>query len=213
LIFNAFLYKLSYKTIKNMMTQTLSSIAIVSAFFTPFSGLFSPAKSLGPEMADEPPGTMPVEVRAYTKEEDKDEVEWLARIIYSETKVESEMYLIGWVARNRVETNYRGATYREVALSSNQFSGLNKGDVFYHHNISLGYNDIINSVWKRALSIAEEIYYAPEYKRPFPETVRHFYSPIVRRAPSWADESKLYHSVSGSVSDLPPRFAFYIGVK
>ncbi|WP_240332831.1 hypothetical protein [Salinibacter ruber] len=43
---------------------------------------------------------------------------WLARAIYSETKLPHEQELVAWVVRNRVETAYRGRrTYRAVAGS------------------------------------------------------------------------------------------------
>lgn len=144
---------------------------------------------------------------------DKNEILWLARIIYSETKIPSEMRLIGWVARNRVETNYFGSSYESIAKSPNQFSGLNRYDIEFKNNMSLGYEDTLNNSWRLSLMIAEEIYYADESARPFPVNIRHFYSPIsVRNAPSWAD-GKIPYSIIKNQNDIRPRFAFYAGVK
>lgn len=144
----------------------------------------------------------------------REEILWLARIIYSETKVEEEMILIAWVARNRKDTGYRGdLTYETVAKSRYQFSGLNSFDPEYYTNINLGYKDTSNKSWVMALDIAEKIYYANNTDRPFPQTVRHFYSPkSVVNTPSWADTKQLYYSVPGK-SGEPMRFAFYNKVK
>ncbi len=50
---------------------------------------------------------------------------WLARAIYSETKLPHEQELVAWVVRNRVETAYRGRrTYRAVVLDPYQFSAF-----------------------------------------------------------------------------------------
>ena len=143
----------------------------------------------------------------------ENEILWLARIMYSETKVSYEMRLIGWVVRNRVETGFRGDTYRDVAQSPGQFSGLNPHDTEYKNNVSLGYGDTKNLAWRQALVIAEEVYYAPAKARPLPLAVRHFYSPkAVFRAPSWADNKMPYHTIQSSPG-LPARFAFYSDIQ
>jgi len=161
--------------------------------------------------SDAPPTKLVQEVSDVN---DRSEILWLARIIYSETKVSEEMKLIAWVARNRKDTAYRGdKTYESVAKSKNQFSGLNTYDPEYKNNVSLEYSDTANKSWNKALEIAEEVYYANEPKRPFPITVRHFYSPkSVTKTPSWAENSELYYSVPGEYGE-PLRFAFYNGVK
>lgn len=47
----------------------------------------------------------------------EDEILWLARTIFSETKRPHEQELVAWVVRNRVETGYRGnATYEAAVL-------------------------------------------------------------------------------------------------
>jgi len=143
---------------------------------------------------------------------DKEEILWLARIMYSETKRAEEQVLIGWVARNRVETGFQGATYKEVALRSGQFSGLNTSDQNYRHNISRSFTSEGES-WGTALRAAEAIYTAPFALRPFPQTVRHFYSPqSLKVGPGWSADISAVHKVidneTGSV-----RFAFYDGVK
>lgn len=143
---------------------------------------------------------------------EKNEILWLARLIYSETKIPYEMRLIGWVARNRVDTGFRGNTYQQVAQSPGQFSGLNPSDPEYTTNVFLRYDDTKNAAWRQALAIAEEIYYAPGKARPFPQTVRHFYSPLAVRAPSWARETEPYHTVA-SAPDRPARFAFYSDIQ
>lgn len=143
---------------------------------------------------------------------DKQEILWLARVIYSETKRENEQVLVAWIVRNRVETGFRGDTYEEVAKSPSQFSGLNSKDSNYWHNISRDY-DSGGGKWKKALSIAEAVYYADNSLRPFPETVRHFYSPKgVSVDPGWSADKKPVLLIKDSDSKNL-RFAFYDSVK
>ncbi len=144
--------------------------------------------------------------------DDEEEVLWLARIIFSETKFANEMRLVGWVVRNRVEAEYRGATYKEVARSPYQFSGLNPSDAQYTINVALGY-EIKNESWEQALTIAKEIYFAKESRRPFGRDVLHFYSPVsATGTPEWVDSGTLDYVVRGAKTSIP-RFAFYSGVR
>ena len=143
---------------------------------------------------------------------DKSEILWLARVIFSETKDEDEMRLVGWVVRNRVEAGYRGDTYKKVALSANQFSGLNPKDEQYPININMGY-DSTNKKWMKALAIADEIYFADDNERPFSSDVKHFYSPMsVTKTPKWTTSGELDYEIPGT-DGKPARFVFYSGVK
>jgi hypothetical protein len=143
---------------------------------------------------------------------ERDEILWLARILYSETKISKEMELVAWVVKNRVESKYTGSTYEEVAKSKYQFSGLNDFDKQYKKNISMNYGDR-NPAWKNALDIANEVYYADDSKRPFPSSVKHFYSPVsVYKKPNWALGKNPYY-VTRLNSGYPVRFAFYNGVR
>ena len=154
----------------------------------------------------------PVEITIVSEEivsspQESEEILWLARVIYSETKNEDEMRLIAWVVRNRVENDYWGdTTYRSVVTRKNQFSGLNSYDSQYEHNISLTYEDKYK-VWRKALVVATEIYHANENVRPFDKNVQHFYSPHVVATPDWANEDKHAFSTHSNT------FAFYKGVK
>jgi hypothetical protein len=148
--------------------------------------------------------------RSLIPSSDSEEILWLARILYSETKDAHEMKRIAWVVRNRVETNFRGSTYEEVALAKNQFSGLHKSDPHYRHNISRTYTSK-QIAWLEALSVAEEVFYAPDSARPFPVTVRHFYSPVAVSAPGWVEDGELHHEVIDLKGNV--RFAFYDGVR
>ncbi len=150
--------------------------------------------------------------QSIVKVSDKEEVLWLARIIFSETKFADEMRLVGWVVRNRVEAEYRGTTYKEVARSPYQFSGLNPSDAQYTINVALGYK-IENESWQKALVIAKEIYFAEESKRPFAKNILHFYSPVsASGTPTWVNSGTLDYVVRDTKSNTP-RFAFYSGVQ
>jgi hypothetical protein len=141
---------------------------------------------------------------------EKEEILWLARVIFSETKDVDEMEQIAWVVRNRVEDGRWGYSYKEVALSPSQFSGLNSWDAQYHININLDH-DTNNSIWQKALVIAEEVYNANCSDRILCSSVKHFYSPDVVKTPSWAKNKKpvliTYNNVGRQT------FKFYAGVR
>jgi hypothetical protein len=142
------------------------------------------------------------------------EILWLARIIYSETKEANEQVLVAWVARNRVETAFRGAnTYHEVATAKRQFSGLNSSDAQYLHNISRSYESSGES-WDSALKVAEAVYHSPGFLRPLSKTVRHFYSPrSTNIAPEWSADHKPVLVIKDYSKGKSVRFAFYDGIK
>lgn len=138
-----------------------------------------------------------------------DEVVWLARCIYSESDRAHEQELVAWVVRNRVETHYRGTTYRQVVLEANQFSAFNAPSKRRQHILNLDHQSSLRP-WRRALKIALDVYQAPGSRRPFPKTVRHFYSPVSMaggRAPHWADGDKALASARLGVDRR--RFIFF----
>lgn len=145
--------------------------------------------------------------------ETETEILWLARTIFSETKRTDEMRLVGWVIRNRVDTEYRGdSTYEDVVKSKHQFSGITPGTKYYDFISSLSYGDPYPA-WQDALAVARDIYHAPESARPLPTHVRHFYSPIsVNRTPVWTTDGTVHTVISDNAGD-PARFAFYAGVR
>jgi hypothetical protein len=144
--------------------------------------------------------------------QDKQEILWLARIIYSETKRPNEQRLIAWVVRNRVDTGYTGRTYESVANHASQFSGLHPYDSRYEHNMSRFWASQGKS-WRSALRIAKSVYFAPESERPFAKTTRHFYSPIsVYDKPAWAYGREAVRVIE-SRRHPEPRFAFYSRVR
>lgn len=139
----------------------------------------------------------------------QEDVLWLARVIYSETKRPHEQELVAWVVRNRVETNYRGeASYREVVLDPYQFSAFNRGSAKRAHYSSLTWSSMAPG-FQRALSIARQVAYAPASRRPFSETTRHFFSRrsmVGGATPAWARGMR---PVALDRSIEPDRFRFY----
>jgi hypothetical protein len=141
-----------------------------------------------------------------------DEVVWLARCIYSESDRPHEQRLVAWVVRNRVETGYRGRTYRDVILETRQFSAFNAPSPRRARILNLTPASTFGP-WRTALQIALDVYEAPAAERPFPQTVRHFYSPISMRgalAPHWADSGTEVSTTALGVD--PHRFRFFSGV-
>jgi hypothetical protein len=142
-----------------------------------------------------------------------EDVLWLARCIYSETKRHDEQELVAWVVRNRVETGYRGQrTYRGVVLDPFQFSAFNPGST--KRRLYTGLQPTSTSRgWPTALQIAHEVYYAPGHVRPFPKQTRHFYSErsmVGGATPDWA-RGKTPIRLTGHRID-PRRFRFYASI-
>jgi len=136
---------------------------------------------------------------------------WLARCIYSETKRADEQELVAWVVRNRVETGYRGKrTYREVVLEPFQFSAFNPDNPKRGQYGSLDEHSTARG-WQRALRVAHAVLTADYCDRPFSEKTRHFYSPrsmVDGQAPLWADQGEPLE-----IADVDPeRFRFFASV-
>lgn len=131
----------------------------------------------------------PQKIKPLPPEEIDSETLWLARCIYSETKRPSEMELVAWVVRNRVETGYRGRTsYRDVVLDPYQFSAFNPGSRKRWFYSDLDPMTQIRS-WQTALTIAHTVRQAGPSFRPFSKTTRHFYSErsmVGASHPEWA---------------------------
>ncbi len=139
------------------------------------------------------------------------EILWLARAMYSESKRAEEQILVAWVIRNRVESTFFPDTYRDVVLQRGQFSGMHATDSQYWTNVSLDYDDE-SPAWDSALSIARAVYFADPVLRPLPATVMHFYSPIsLAHAPAWADGLEPAHMVRDTDNDTV-RFAFFADI-
>lgn len=142
-----------------------------------------------------------------------DDVLWLARCIYSETKRADEQELVAWVVRNRVETRYRGqSAYESVVLDPYQFSAFNPGSS--KRRLFTTLTPQSNSAsFQQALEVAHKVYYAPPTQRPFPRTTRHFYSERSMkggRTPTWAEGESPVKPVKHRVD--PKRFRFYSGL-
>lgn len=152
-------------------------------------------------------------VPEFSRDAVSDDVLWLARVIYSETKQAHEQTLVAWVVRNRVETRYRGqGTYQNVVLDKYQFSAFNPGDPKRRMFLALTpESDAMG--WEQALRAAHAVYHAPESARPFAQRTRHFYSERSmpgRRAPRWAVGQTPVEPVGYRVN--PVRFRFYEGL-
>jgi len=143
---------------------------------------------------------------------DADEVLWLARCIYSESNRPHEQELVAWVVRNRVETAFRGGSYRDVVLEDRQFSAFNAPSIRRTHILQLDARSRAPG-WQTALNIALNVFEAPAAERPFAQTTRHFYSPVSMRGrlkPHWAEEATPLPADALGVT--PHRFQFFDGI-
>ena len=142
-----------------------------------------------------------------------DDVLWLARCIYSETKQAHEQELVAWVIRNRVETRYRGeSTYEGVVLDPYQFSAFNPGNPKRRLYANLSPESDAPS-FHRALEVAHRVYYGRPSERPFSKRTRHFYSErsmVGGRAPTWSTGHRPVRPTGVTLD--PRRFRFYAGV-
>jgi hypothetical protein len=166
---------------------------------------------------DLPVFNMPaVEVKStpeFTAAEVADDVLWLARVIYSETKRNDEQELVAWTVRNRVETGYRGKkTYKTVVLDPWQYSAFNSNSPKRTHYSTLSPASTAKG-FQSALRVAHEVYYADAGARPFAETTRHFYSErsmVGGKAPNWAVGQRPVQLADHDID--PRRFRFYAAI-
>jgi hypothetical protein len=143
---------------------------------------------------------------------DMDEVLWLARGLYSESDRAEEQELVAWVIRNRVETGFRGNSYREVILEPRQFSAFNTPSERRNYILAFDQEDVVPS-WMSALDVALKVYGSRASERPFPIDTRHFYSPVSmvgRTRPNWASAGTELSSLDLGVD--PNRFRFFSGI-
>ena len=157
-----------------------------------------------------------IEVKAAAQFDASDvseDVLWLARVIYSETKRPHEQELVAWTVRNRVETGYRGkTTYRSTVLDPWQYSAFNANSPKRHHYTTLSATATAKG-FQTALQIAHRVYHAPAYERPFERTTRHFYSErsmVGGQAPNWAVGKKPVELAGHDID--PRRFRFYAAI-
>ena len=184
--------------------------AAESAPFERLSAAYAPSASERPsaspstKTASTVPAAPPVDLEEPTL--------WLARAIYSETKLPHEQELVAWVVRNRVETGYRGErTYREVVLDPYQFSAFNPGSSKRSLLMQLQPETPLPR-WQQALWVAQYVRHAAPVYRPFPVETRHFYSERSmedQSAPYWAEHFRFVPSDERRYTVNERRFRFY----
>lgn len=189
-------------------------VAVVLSTLLPVLALFftaTDAKDLA--QSELPTAVVSHAAPPFSPDRVSDDVLWMARCAYSETKTPHEQELVAWVIRNRVETRYRGErTYRDVVLDPYQFSAFNPNGPKRSLYANLT-PESDSPGWLRALEIAHNVYHAPASERPFPKRTRHFYSErsmVGGRAPNWSTGKRPVQPTGFQVD--PRRFRFYSGV-
>lgn len=189
--------------------RTTVIVAILVTVFVVWASQFMPQPSSGRSAgaAGQPPVQQAVEETATAP--DPQDVLWLARVVYSETKQPHEQELVAWVVRNRVETRYRGrSTYRSVALDPFQFSAFNADSPKRAYFMSLDETSSARG-FQEALRIARDVMTANPGERPFSIKTRHFYSERSMEngeAPVWAVDVR---PISLDRPVDPRRFRFF----
>lgn len=196
--------------LQRIAAAALSFVLVLAVVFASTAALQRSASSHA-QVVGTPVSLGEIVVEAEQPRIAKEDILWLARVIYSETKRPHEQELVAWVVRNRVETAYRGRdTYEGVVLDRYQFSAFNGGAKRVHYS-SLEWNSA-EPGFQRALSIAAKVATAQPEERPFARTTRHFFS---RRSmaggatPAWAHGMR---PVSLDRDVEPDRFRFYAEV-
>lgn len=191
--------------------RAFAALAVILALLIP--ALTTAFVSLDDRMAER---VLPVDINpvpAFDASRVSDDVLWLARCVYSETKRAEEQELVAWVVRNRVETSYRGQdSYRGVVLDPYQFSAFNPGSRKRRLFMNLTPTSDAQG-WQTALRVAHEVFYATASSRPFPEETRHFYSEQSMRGrlrPVWAEGETPVQTAGYSID--PQRFRFYTNI-
>jgi hypothetical protein len=183
--------RLSEHTTEDVTSAQQQKFSLLSAAYGPT------------DPAVETPTLMPTPVNESTL--------WLARAIYSETKLPHEQELVAWVVRNRVETGYRGqTTYKEVVLDPYQFSAFNPEDPKRSFFLSLT-PEFQLPAWQQALWIAHYVRHADPAYRPFSIQTRHFYSERSmdgHRHPYWVERQQ-FVSPGWDYRVNERRFRFY----
>ena len=146
------------------------------------------------------------------------ELLWTARAIYSETRRPEEMWFVGWVIRNRVESRFHGhGTYKDIILHPKQFSAFNRGSGVrgFYMNLSPS-QGVERPRWHDAMQTAKGVVDSPLAFNPLPHDTYHFYSEVSmrgRKHPEWRDKltpvSKT--EVPGLVNIEETRFRFFRG--
>ncbi|NBC84929.1 MAG: hypothetical protein GVY25_01900 [Bacteroidetes bacterium] len=136
---------------------------------------------------------------------------WLARCIYSETKIPHEQELVAWVVRNRVETDFRGrSTYRGVVMDPYQFSAFNPNSPKRSFYMNLTPETQLPG-WQQALTIAHYVRRADTAYRPFSIKTRHFFSEVSmpnNQFPYWVQQRE-HVSPGWNYTVDSRRFRFY----
>ncbi len=200
-----------------LRSLTLASLVLIAAAdvraqLEPTAAPLSNGQPAAAPLVAAPPADDPmVRLRALPPFE-MDEVTWLARCLVTESNRPREQWYVAWVVRNRVETRFAGATYREVVLEPFQFSAFNAPSPA--RSAALALNQASEAPhWREAVRIALTVSQASEERRPFPVSVRHFYSPVSMeggRTPTWAQNRTPVALNDATISNQ--RFRFYDGL-
>lgn len=140
---------------------------------------------------------------------------WVGLCCLTESNRPYEWPYIAWVIRNRLDSGKYKHTYEQVVLQPSQFSAFNKWQgtepLTIFQRVSRGYHSI--ELLFHAVDIARKVIESGDNDRPFPITVRHYYSPIsmrpLGRKPPWYEQAKKVFTPEGLD---PERFVFADGV-
>lgn len=146
------------------------------------------------------------------------ELLWTARAIYSETRRPEEMWYVGWVIRNRVESKFHDhETYKDIILHPKQFSAFNarSGVRSFYFSIE-PHQSVERPRWHDALQIAKGVIDAPLAFNPLPGDTYHFYSEVSmvgRKHPGWKNKLTLVtaNEAPGLADIENERFRFFRG--
>lgn len=120
--------------------------------------------------------------------------EWIARAVYSESKLYSNYEYIAWVIRNRMASPEYPASAKGVVLQERQFSAFGNPQKAEKLR-SMSYPETKDTYFRRAYRIALYVLNSGKQMNPMPE-VTHFYMQETLRdvhgkeKPRWAQGQK-----------------------
>jgi len=118
--------------------------------------------------------TQPKTVAVFDKETKYERAaEWIARALYSESKLLSNYEYIAWTIRNRMTSGDYPATAKQVVLQEDQFSAFNDPNKV-DELTAMTYPETKSTYFRRAYRIALYVLNSDRSVNPMPG-VTHFY--------------------------------------
>jgi len=124
--------------------------------------------------------------------------QWIARALYSESKLLSNYEYIAWTIRNRMASNEYPGTAKQVVLQEDQFSAFNDPEKV-DELTNMTYPHTKDTYFRRAYRIALYVLNSDKSVNPMPEVTHFYMEDTMERVhsvekPNWARGREPYFS-------------------